>query len=123
VADDLVFLDFVEHDLGPHTDIAGMRLAALPTVPPPELAAPPRLVRVATCHGARTLLLENVDAFLAGVHAVREAPSQRLPDFLVTQTGCPPSPSLPVESRAAYRLAATRPPYELWLAPRAPRGG
>ena len=116
VADDLVFFDFAEHVLERPQELVGLTLASLPAAPPPPVAEP-RLVRVLACDSARTVALRNVDAALVAGRVVPESPAAatRPPDFVVVQTGCPSGVAIPAASRARYKLAATRAPYELWI--------
>jgi hypothetical protein len=114
VADDLVFFDFVAHHVDKVADLAGLTLATLPAAPPPAVTEP-RLVRVLTCDFAATVPLRAVDAVLAGARALPPVAADRTPEFFVIQPGCPSGVGMPPESRSRYRLAATRPPYELWI--------
>jgi hypothetical protein len=114
VADDLVFFDFVAHHVDKVADLVGLTLATLPGAPPAPVMEP-RLVRVLTCDFAATVPLRAVDAVLAGARALPPVAPDRVPEFFVIQTGCASGVGMPPESRPRYRLAASRPPYELWI--------
>jgi len=111
-AGDLVFFEFVERATINRVQTAGLELAQLSPKRPPDVAEP-RLVRLHACDGAKTIPLANLDAALAGAAVSPVDDPGHPPAFLVVQTGCA---AVPPESTAAYKMIATRGPYQLWIA-------
>lgn len=107
--DDLVFFEFAEKYLVNQISVAGFVLGTMPAEAPAPVAEP-RLVRVHLCSSARTVLLHQLDAALAG-SALPEAAAPGPPAFYVAQSGCA---SLAPESSAHYQLLLNRAGHDIW---------
>jgi hypothetical protein len=109
-ADDLVFWDFVEKYLVHRMDFGAFALAELTLTPPPAVPEP-RLVRLQTCTGGKTIRLDQLDAALAGTAVAPVEDSAGPPAFFVVQADCA---ALPPESVAMYRMLGARAGYQFW---------